>query len=166
MQPQIAIVAALAAFGVLGCGGAGVTADTTSPSTADDAGTSDEAGASGAAGEARSTWAAGGTIPSGRAGVAPVEILTVHKNGSGEVCGTGRTATLKYKAMKISGEVLDPGTRPFSFRVGSGEAIAGWDVIVAKMRVGDSFTVKVPKELAYGPAKGDLEFDMELQSVR
>ncbi|MBL4771249.1 MAG: FKBP-type peptidyl-prolyl cis-trans isomerase [Planctomycetes bacterium] len=75
-------------------------------------------------------------------------------------------ATLKYKAMLANGTVIDPGTRPFSFKVGAGRAIKGWDVVVAKMRVGDSFTIILPMKLAYGPSKGDLKFDMELLSVK
>jgi FKBP-type peptidyl-prolyl cis-trans isomerase len=113
---------------------------------------------------AMSQWSAGDTIPAGRAGVPDIQILEVHGNGTGEVCGTGRRATLAYKAMLIDGQVIDPGTRPFTFRVGAGEAIQGWDVIVAKMRVGDSFTLVIPQQLAYGPSRGDLKFDMELLS--
>ena len=113
-----------------------------------------------------STWKKGDTIPSGSANVPAIEILEVHKNGSGAVCGTGKKATLKYKAMLADGKVLDPGTRPFSFTVGSRPgAIEGWNIIVAKMRIGDSFTVRVPQQLAYGPSRGDLKFDMELLSV-
>lgn len=111
-------------------------------------------------------WSPGDTIPSGMANVPDIQILEVHKNGSGEECGGGRTATLKYKAMLADGTVIDPGTRPFSFKVGAGKAIKGWDVVVAKMRVGDSFTITLPQQLAYGPSKGDLKFDMELLSVR
>ena len=111
-------------------------------------------------------WSAGDTIPSGKSSVPAIQILEVHKNGSGAACGTGKTATLAYKAMKADGSVLDPGSRPFSFEVGSGRAIEGWDVVVAKMRVGDSFTILLPQQLAYGPAQGDLKFDMELLSVR
>lgn len=122
--------------------------------------------AAGAAQASTENWSDGDTIPSGMPGVPDIKILTVHKNGSGAACGVGKTASLKYKAMKADGTVLDPGTRPFSFQVGSGQAIKGWDVIVQKMRVGDSFTLTVPQQLAYGPAKGDLKFDMELLSVR
>lgn len=110
-------------------------------------------------------WSAGDTIPSGRSGVADIQILEVHKNGSGPKCGTGKRATLAYKAMLKNGKILDPGSRPFTFRVGSGEAIKGWDVVVAEMRVGDSFTILLPQQLAYGASKGDLKFDMELLSV-
>lgn len=107
-------------------------------------------------------WSAGDTIPSGMANVADIQILEVHRNGSGDECGNGKNATLKYKAMLADGTVIDPGTRPFSFKVGAGKAIKGWDVVVAKMRVGDSFTILLPQQLAYGPSKGDLKFDMEL----
>ncbi|MFT4539061.1 MAG: FKBP-type peptidyl-prolyl cis-trans isomerase [Planctomycetota bacterium] len=115
---------------------------------------------------ANGDWTVGDTIPSGMEGVADITILAVHKNGSGDVCGTGKTATLKYKAMLADGKVIDPGTRPFSFEVGSGRAIKGWDVIVSKMRIGDSFTATCPQQLAYGASKGDLKFDMELLTVQ
>ena len=111
-------------------------------------------------------WADGDTIPSGNDSIPPIQILKVHRNGSGPACGTGKTATLKYKAMQADGRVLDPGTRPYSFAVGTGNAIKGWHVIVARMRIGDSFTVLLPQDLAYGADKGDLKFDMELLSVQ
>lgn len=83
--------------------------------------------------EAEGGWSAGDTIPSGKDGVADVQILEVHENGQGEACGSGKTATLAYKAMLADGTVIDPGTRPFTFKVGSGQAIVGWDVVVARM---------------------------------
>ncbi|MFT5733614.1 MAG: hypothetical protein ACI8WY_002294 [Planctomycetota bacterium] len=114
--------------------------------------------------KAMGPWQAGDMIAPGMPGVNNIEILQVHANGSGDVCGSGRRATLRYVAMLADGKVIDPGTRPFTFRVGSRRAIAGWDVVVAKMRVGDSLTLMLPQELAYGPSKGDLKFDMELLS--
>jgi len=121
---------------------------------------------SGDVAKAAGDWFDGDTIPSGKAGVPDIQILQVHENGQGDVCGSGKTATLAYKAMLADGTVLDPGTRPFTFKVGSGQAIAGWDVVVARMRVGDSFTILLPQQLAYGPSRGDLKFDMELLSVQ
>ncbi len=111
-------------------------------------------------------WEVGDQIASGLANGPNIEILEVRANGEGDVCGVGKSATLKYVAMKADGTVMDPGDRPFTFRVGSGEAIKGWDVIVAKMRVGDNFTLTLPQDLAYGPSRGDLKFDMELLSFR
>lgn len=110
-----------------------------------------------------SAWEAGGTIPHSIDGVKPIEILEVRANGSGPVCGTNKKATLAYKAMKANGEVLDPGTRPFSFTVGPGNAIKGWHTVVAQMRVGDDFTILLPEALAYA-GRGDLKFDMRLLS--
>jgi FKBP-type peptidyl-prolyl cis-trans isomerase len=116
--------------------------------------------------KAEFTWSAGDTIPSGMKGVSDIQILQVHKNGSGDACGLGKSATLKYKAMLANGTVIDPGRAPFTFKVGAGRAIKGWDVVVSKMRVGDSFTILLPQQLAYGASKGDLKFDMELLSVK
>lgn len=114
---------------------------------------------------AAKAWAVGDTISSDLTGVPDIEILEVRGNGTGPACGTGKTATLAYKAMKANGEVLDPGSRPFTFRVGSGQAIAGWDKVVARMRVGDSFVILMPEALAYR-GRGDLKFEMELLSFR
>jgi len=114
------------------------------------------------------------TIPSGEAGVPDIEILEVHKTGEGDPCGVGKSATLKYKAMLADGTVVDPGTRPFTFAVGEGQAIRGWDLTVAQMRIGDSWTVLIPSPLAYGerghpptlPPNADMRFDMELVSFQ
>ncbi len=89
----------------------------------------------------------------------------MHGNGTGDACGISKTATLAYKAMTADGTVIDPGTRPFSFQVGAGRAIKGWDVVVSRMRIGDNFTIWMPQDLAYGAARGDLKFDMELLSI-
>ncbi len=110
-------------------------------------------------------WSVGDTIPSGQSGVPDIEILEVRGNGTGPACGMGKTATLAYKAMKANGEVLDPGSRPFTFKVGSGMAIVGWDKVVSRMRVGDSFVILMPEALAYR-GRGDLKFEMELLSVK
>ena len=111
-------------------------------------------------------WAEGDTIPSGNPSIPDIRILEVKKNGSGAECGAGKSAKLNYTCMRASGEVIDPGLQPFEFTVGGGMAIKGWDIVVAKMRVGDSFTIHLPQELAYGPSDGDLKFDMELLSVK
>jgi len=116
--------------------------------------------------KAEGDWSVGDTIPSGMEGVPDIELLEVHQNGQGAVCGSGKTATLAYKAMLADGTVIDPGNRPFTFKVGAEQAIKGWDVVVARMRVGDSFTIALPQQLAYGASKGDLKFDMELLSFQ
>ncbi|MFT5050649.1 MAG: FKBP-type peptidyl-prolyl cis-trans isomerase [Chlamydiales bacterium] len=132
-------------------------AETAAPSEA-------EGAMGGEVAKAEGDWSDGDTIPSGKEGVPELQILTVHKNGSGEPCGSGKRATVAYTAMLADGTVIDPGNKPYAFVVGAGSVIKGWDVVVARMRVGDSFTITIPQDLAYGASKGDLKFDMELLS--
>jgi len=113
------------------------------------------------------------TIPSGMEGVPDIKILKIHKTGAGPKCGTGKSASVRYKAMLADGKVVDPGNQPFTFQVGARAAIVGWDKVVADMRVGDSWTVHIPYQLCYGergragiPAKADMKFDMELLSFK
>jgi len=111
-----------------------------------------------------SAWKVGDTMPSGIAGVPDIEILEVRGNGSGPVCGTGKSATVKYKAMLADGTVKDPGPT-YTFQVGAGRVIKGWDVAIAKLRVGDSLVVLIPEGLAY-PGQGNWKFEMELLSFK
>lgn len=61
--------------------------------------------------------------------------------------------------------------KPFSFYVGAGQVIAGWDQIIMDMKVGEKRFVSIPSELAYGkrgsssshiPPNTDLFFEIEL----
>lgn len=116
-------------------------------------------------------WAEGSTIPSGVAGAPDLRIIKLDKNGSGPVCGLGKKAKVKYKAMLADGTVRDPGQRPYEFVVGTSPVIGAWHTIVSHMRVGDSFTVQIPEAVvdSEGPKyanMGDWVFEMELLSVR
>lgn len=67
----------------------------------------------------------------------------------------------------------DRGT-PFSFTLGAGQVIRGWDQGVLGMKVGEQKTLVIPPELGYGsagfppviPPNATLVFDVELLSVR
>ena len=63
---------------------------------------------------------------------------------------------------------------PFTFVLGEGRVIAGWDEGVASMKVGGKRTLVIPPELGYGargaggviPPNAKLIFDVELLEVR
>lgn len=63
---------------------------------------------------------------------------------------------------------------PFTFRLGAGEVIRGWDEGVAGMKVGGARTLTIPPDFGYGrrgaggviPPNATLVFDVELLEVR
>jgi len=62
--------------------------------------------------------------------------------------------------------------KPFTFRLGRGEVIKGWDVALEGMRVGGKRRIIVPPHMGYGkqangpiPANATLHFDVELKGV-
>lgn len=97
-----------------------------------------------------------------------------------EIVGTGATAvsgdkvTVHYVGTLTNGTVFDAsrnrGNEGFSFTLGAGEVIQGWDIGVAGMKVGGKRKLTIPSLLAYGdraigniiPASSTLVFEVEL----
>jgi len=120
--------------------------------------------------------AAPGTIPSGRLGVPDVKV-SVLTEGNGLRPQPGDIVGLHYVGTFRDGRQFDSSRdtgRVFRFTLGQGGVIAGWDLIVAQMKVGDRWRCEIPHQLAYGerghpagiPGRTDLIFDMELIDVR
>ena len=114
-----------------------------------------------------------------------VDKLTVieQKVGTGAVAKPGMQVQVHYtgwlydetakdKHGKKFDSSLDSGT-PFTFPLGEGRVIAGWDQGVAGMRVGGKRTLLIPATLGYGddgagdaiPPGASLVFDVELLGV-
>lgn len=95
--------------------------------------------------------------------------------GKGKACKKGDKVTVKYRGSLLDGMVFDEtkeGTPDFTFTVGAGQVIAGWDEGFQLMKEGDKVKLIIPWNLAYGPrGKGpippfaSLVFDVELVKV-
>jgi FKBP-type peptidyl-prolyl cis-trans isomerase FkpA len=97
--------------------------------------------------------------------------------GEGAEASAGRTASLHYTGWLTNGEKFDSSrerNQPFSFTLGAGQVIAGWDEGVAGMKVGGRRKLVIPPALGYGtagappdiPPGATLVFDVELLAVR
>lgn len=72
--------------------------------------------------------------------------------GTGTSAANGMSATVTYTASLEGDEPFDESDGAFSFRLGSGQVVTGWDQGLAGMRVGGTRELTVPPELAYGEA--------------
>ena len=119
---------------------------------------------------AASTNAAAVTTPSGL-----TSLLT--KKGSGRQPKTGETVVIHYTGTLTNGVKFDSShdrDQPFSFKLGVGQVIKGWDEGVAKLRVGDQAILVIPGALAYGsrgaggviPPDATLIFVVEVVDVK
>lgn len=107
-----------------------------------------------------------------------------HKIGTGDEATPGHTVVVHYTGWLFDAAAPDNKGRkfdssrdrgdPFSFPLGAGRVIAGWDQGVAGMKVGGQRTLTIPPELGYGargaggviPPNATLVFDVELLGVK
>lgn len=103
--------------------------------------------------------------------------------GKGKEAVAGKVVEVNYtgwlhdaKSVKPRGTQFDSsvGRGPFSFPLGAGRVIKGWDEGVVGMKVGGKRTLIIPSEMAYGargaggviPPNAALIFDIELLDVK
>ena len=96
--------------------------------------------------------------------------------GDGAEAQSGQKVTVNYIGMLENGKEFDSsyGRGPFSFSLGAGQVIKGWDEGVAGMKVGGKRKLTIPPELGYGsrgaggviPPNSTLIFEVELLSVK
>ena len=112
------------------------------------------------------------------AAVAPSGLRSVVlREGLGSKPTSGKTVSVNYKGMFLSGEVFDASDfhgGPIDFQVGAGRIIPGWEEAVMEMKQGEKRLVVIPPELAYGergaggviPGNAFLVFEMELVRIK
>src|SRR5574340_647329 len=115
--------------------------------------------------------ACGSDSPSGPSSLG-IEDLVV---GTGPAAVAGDTVTVHYVGRFTDGKQFDSSyaaSQPFTFRLGVGQVIAGWDQGVPGMKVGGKRRLTVPASLAYGqsgygiiPPNAALVFDVGLLSI-
>jgi FKBP-type peptidyl-prolyl cis-trans isomerase FkpA len=98
--------------------------------------------------------------------------VTTEKQGNGATPVQGDVVTVGYVGKFFDGNVFDE-SNPFSFPVGVGRVIPGWDLALMSMKVGQKSTFIIPSALAYGeggagatiPPFTPLVFDIELLEI-
>jgi FKBP-type peptidyl-prolyl cis-trans isomerase len=96
--------------------------------------------------------------------------------GTGATAAPGSTVKVHYSGFLTNGQKFDSSRdrgEPFSFPLGEGQVIKGWDEGVAGMKVGGQRQLRIPPQLGYGaagaggaiPPNATLIFDVELLGV-
>lgn len=144
----ISIIAVCLALAIAGCGSSSDTSSTAGGES------STAAKSEGTASQTNLKVKPEVTVPSEPAPKKLTEKEIVE--GTGAEAKSGDKVTVQYVGVGYeSEEEFDSSwsrSEPFSFTLGAGEVIPGWDQGVAGMKVGGRRELTIPSELAYGPA--------------
>jgi len=107
------------------------------------------------------------------------ELLKIEtlKEGTGQAIANGSTAVVHYTGWLTDGTKFDSSVdrgEPFSFLLGAGQVIRGWDQGVLGMKVGEKRKLTIAPELGYGssgaggiiPPNATLIFEVELLEIK
>ena len=98
--------------------------------------------------------------------------------GTGAAAAAGDSVTVNYVGSLTNGTVFDAsanhGTTGFTFTLGAGQVIKGWDEGIVGMKEGGTRTLLIPASLAYGsqspapsiPSNSNLVFQVQLLKVQ
>jgi FKBP-type peptidyl-prolyl cis-trans isomerase len=96
--------------------------------------------------------------------------------GTGAAAQSGDTVSVNYTGWLTDGTQFDSSYdrgQPFSFQLGTGGVIQGWDQGVAGMQAGGKRRLTIPPDLAYGaggrgaiPPNATLIFEVELVEIK
>ena len=106
-----------------------------------------------------------------------IEILREPSDPDGTQAANGHTLLVHYTGRLENGEIFDstrnPGRDFFTFKLGDGMVIKGWDLGLLGMRDGELRKLTIPGHLAYGekgvpgriPPNATLIFEIELLEI-
>jgi len=103
--------------------------------------------------------------------------IEVLKEGTGKLADDGDTVSVHYTGTLEDGTKFDSSLdrgEPFSFTIGAGQVIKGWDQGILGMKIGEKRKLTIASELAYGesgipeaiPPGATLIFEVELLEIR
>ncbi len=102
--------------------------------------------------------------------------ITIEQEGFGDSAEIGMSVSVHYTGKLEDGTEFDssiPRGQPFTFTLGAGQVIKGWDLGVEGMKIGEKRSLVIPPHLGYGirgagatiPPNATLVFDIELLEV-
>lgn len=108
------------------------------------------------------------------------ELIETEENNMERVSKEGDVLSMNYTGRLEDGTIFDSNVlpefghvEPFTFTLGAGQVIAGWDEGLAGMKIGEKKTLTIPPEKGYGangngsiPPNATLVFDVELLDIR